>query len=67
MILMLFSLTGDTHGLIVNKLESSVFKPWPSHFVVLERFSIECHKNKTKVITTANAMKGKYLLGPMKT
>ena len=47
MILMLFSLTGDTHGLIVNKLESSVFEPWPGHFVVLERFSIECHKNKT--------------------
>lgn len=37
------------------------FKPWPGHFVVLERFSIECHKNKTKVITTANPMKGKYL------
>ena len=49
---MLFSLTGDTHGPIVNKLESSVFEPWPGHFVVLERFSIECHKNKTKVITT---------------
>ena len=64
---MLFSLTGDTHGLIVNKLKSSVFEPWPGHFVVLERFSIECLKNKTKVITTPirwkeNTFKGQWKL-----
>ena len=33
----------------------------------LERFSIECRKTKTKVITTANQNKGKYHKEPMRT
>ena len=33
----------------------------------LERFSIECRKTKTKVITTANQNKGKYHKEPIRT
>ena len=33
----------------------------------IERFSIECRKTKTKVITTANQNKGKYPKEPMRT
>ena len=33
----------------------------------VERFSIECHKTETKVITTANQMKSKYHKKPMRT
>ena len=33
----------------------------------IERFSIECRKTKTKVITTANENKGKYSKEPMRT
>ena len=36
-------------------------------FVNLTRFSIECHKPKTKVITTANHYKGKHQKEPMRT
>ena len=35
--------------------------------ILIERFSIECRKAKTKVITTANQNKGKYNKGPMRT
>ena len=34
---------------------------------VIERFSIECPKTKTKEITTANQNKGKYQKEPMRT
>ena len=33
----------------------------------IERFSIECRKTKTKVITTANQNKGKYSKEPIRT
>ena len=33
----------------------------------IERFSIECHKTETKVITTANQNKDKYHKEPMRT
>ena len=33
----------------------------------VERFSIECHKTETKVITTANQMKSKYHKEPIRT
>ena len=33
----------------------------------LERFSIECRKTKTKVITTGNQNKGKYHKEPIRT
>ena len=35
--------------------------------LLLEQFSIECRKTKTKVITTANQNKGKYHKEPMRT
>ena len=34
---------------------------------LLEQFSIECQKAKTKVITTANQNKGKYSTEPIRT
>ena len=33
----------------------------------LERFSIECLKTETKIITLANQKRGKYLEEPMRT
>ena len=41
------------HGLIIN--------------LILEHFSIECRKTKTKVITMANQNKGKFHKKPMRT
>ena len=37
------------------------------HFRVLERFSIECRKTKTKVITPTNHKKRKQLNEPIRT
>ena len=36
-------------------------------YSVIEQFSIECRKTKTKVITTANQNKDKYHNEPMRT
>ena len=38
-----------------------------SQLCILERFSIECRKTKTKVLTTANQNKGKFQREPMRT
>ena len=38
-----------------------------SRIQVIEQFSIECRKTKTKVITTANQNKDKYHNEPMRT
>ena len=40
---------------------------FPNTLHTLERFSIECRKTKTKVISTANQKEGKYIEDPMRT
>ena len=42
----------------MKKITAREFKKWS--LVVIERFSIECRKTKTKVIITANQNKGKF-------
>ena len=47
-----------------DDINGSRRKQRPSKFI--ERFSIECRKTKTKVITTANQNRGKYQKEPMR-
>ena len=57
-----FTVTGGTIIIIVCYNGFLVIKGF-----VIERFSIECRKTKTKVIITANQNKGKFQREPMRT